>query len=191
MDHIDASSRSLLALINDILDLATVDAGIMSLDIGEADIAAVVASSVEGLRDRLSEQRIELTIDIPKDIGTFHVDEQRMRQILFNLVSNAIRFSDAGGHIRVEAARQANWIVFNIVDDGVGIPEEVMPAIFQPFETHAAQGHRGGAGLGLSIVKSLVELHGGGVDIRSEEGKGTTATVRIPAASAAAAVAAA
>jgi signal transduction histidine kinase len=190
MDHIDSSSRSLLALINDILDLATVDAGVMALDISEADVAAVVESAVEGLRDRLSEQRIEFTIDIPKDIGTFHVDEQRMRQILFNLVSNAVRFSNAGGRIRVEAARQEDWIVFNVVDDGVGIPEDVMPAIFQPFETRASQGRRGGAGLGLSIVKSLVELHGGGVDIRSEEGKGTTATVRIPVTPAAIAVAA-
>jgi signal transduction histidine kinase len=190
MDHIDSSSRSLLALINDILDLATVDAGIMSLDIGETDIAAVVASAVEGLRDRLSEQRIELTIDIPKDIGTFHVDEQRMRQILFNLVSNAVRFSNAGGHIRIAATQQENWIVFTIADDGVGIPDDVMPAIFRPFETRATQGRRGGAGLGLSIVKSLVELHGGGVDIRSEEGKGTTVTVRIPVTPAAVAVAA-
>jgi signal transduction histidine kinase len=191
MDHIESSSRSLLALINDILDLATVDAGIMALDIGEADVAAVVKSAVEGLRDRLNEQRIKLAIDIPKDIGTFHVDEQRMRQILFNLVSNAVRFSNAGGHIRVEAARQENWIVFNIIDDGVGIPKDLMPAIFQAFETRATQGRRGGAGLGLSIVKSLVELHGGGVDIRSEEGKGTTVTVRIPVAPAAVAVAAA
>jgi signal transduction histidine kinase len=190
MDHIDSSSRSLLALINDILDLATVDAGIMTLDIGETDVAAVVASSVEGLRDRLDEQRIELEIDIPNDIGTFHVDEQRMRQILFNLVSNAIRFSNAGGHIRLEAARHDDWIVFNVTDNGVGIPEDIMPAIFQPFETHAAQGRRGGAGLGLSIVKRLVELHGGGVDIRSEEGKGTTVTVRIPVAPPAVAVAA-
>jgi signal transduction histidine kinase len=163
----------------------------MSLDLAETDIATVVASAVEGLRDRLNEQRIELTIDVPEDIGTFHVDEQRMRQILFNLVSNAIRFSNADGHIRIEAARQDDWIVFNVVDDGVGIPEDVMPAIFQPFETHTTQGRRGGAGLGLSIVKSLVELHGGGVDIRSEEGKGTTATVRIPVAPAAASVAAA
>ncbi|MGH6924314.1 MAG: ATP-binding protein [Propylenella sp.] len=190
MDHIDSSSRSLLALINDILDLATVDAGIMSLDIDETDIAAVVASAVEGLRDRLTEQRIELAIDIPKDIGTFYVDEQRMRQILFNLVSNAVRFSNAGGHIRIAAARRESWIVFTIVDDGVGIPDDVMPAIFRPFETRATQGRRGGAGLGLSIVKSLVELHGGGVDIRSEEGKGTTATVRIPVTPAAVAVAA-
>ncbi len=191
MDHIESSSRSLMSLINDILDLATVDAGIMSLDIAEADIAALVRSSVDGLRDRLSEQRISLSIDVPEDVGTFQVDEHRVRQILFNLVSNAIRFSNAGGDIRVEARRQNDWIVFRIVDNGVGIPGDLMPAIFQPFETRSTRGRRGGAGLGLSIVKSLVELHGGGVDIRSEEGEGTTVTVRIPVAPAAMAVAAA
>ncbi len=106
MDHIASSSNALLTLINDILDLATVDAGIMSLDIGEADIAEVAHSAVETLRDRLDEQKIALTIAIPRDIGTFHVDAQRVRQILFNLVSNAIRFSNAGGHIRLEAARR-------------------------------------------------------------------------------------
>ena len=113
MDHIDSSSRALLALINDILDLATVDAGIMSLDIREADIAAVARSAVEGLRDRLAEQKIELEMAIPKDIGTFYVDEQRVRQILFNLVSNAIRFSNAGGHIRVAAAREDGSVVLH------------------------------------------------------------------------------
>jgi signal transduction histidine kinase len=190
MDHIASSSSSLLAIINDILDLATVDAGIMSLDLRETDVAAVAASAVEGLRDRLSEQRITLDLAIPKDIGTFHVDEQRVRQILFNLVSNAIRFSNAGGHVRLEGARQDGWVVFTVRDDGVGIPDDVMPSIFQPFEAHGAQGRRRGAGLGLSIVKSLVELHGGEVEISSEEGKGTTAVVRLPAFPAAAAVAA-
>jgi signal transduction histidine kinase len=181
MDHIDSSSRALLALINDILDLATVDAGIMSLEIRETDIAGLVASSVEGLRDRLQEQRIALETVIPKTIGTFEVDEQRVRQILFNLVSNAIRFSNAGGRIRVEASRQADSVVFTVSDNGVGIPESLLPGIFRPFETHATQGRRGGAGLGLSIVKSLVELHGGEIEIRSEEGVGTTAIVRLPA----------
>ena len=126
---------------------------------------------------------------IPKDIGSFYVDESRVRQILFNLVSNAIRFSNAGGHIRVAAEREDGAVVLTVSDDGPGIPREVMPSIFQPFEAHAPQGRRRGAGLGLSIVKSLVELHGGDVDIRSEEGKGTTATVRLPTAAAAAAAA--
>jgi signal transduction histidine kinase len=190
MDHIASSSSALLAIINDILDLATVDAGIMSLDIRETDIAAVAASAVEGLRDRITEQKIDLQIVIPKDIGTFHVDEQRVRQILFNLVANAIRFSNSGGHIRLEGAKRGNSVLFTVKDDGVGIPPDVLPSIFQPFEAHGGQGRRRGAGLGLSIVKSLVELHGGEVEVRSQEGVGTTATVRIPVLPAAAAVAA-
>jgi signal transduction histidine kinase len=190
MDHIASSSAALLAIINDILDLATVDAGIMSLDIQETDVSEVAASAVEGLRDRLAEQKIDLQMAIPKDIGTFHVDPSRVRQILFNLVANAIRFSNAGGCVRVEAGRRGGWVVFTVTDEGVGIPPDVLPGVFRPFETHAAQGRRGGAGLGLSIVKSLVELHGGDVEIRSEEGKGTTAMVRLPVIPAAAAAAA-
>ena len=190
MGDIVASSDALKALINDILDLATVDAGIMSLDIQEADIATLVTASTEALRDRLAEQRISLEFDIPADIGSFHVDPQRVRQILFNLVSNAIRFSNADGHIRVSARREADQVVFSVSDDGVGIPKSMLPLIFRPFETYAAQGRRGGAGLGLSIVKSLVELHGGEVEIQSEEGKGTTATVRLPTLPAAISVAA-
>jgi signal transduction histidine kinase len=180
MDHIESSSRALLALINDILDLATVDAGIMTLDVAETDIAEMVISSIEGLRDRLEEQRMQLEIVVPEDIGVFHVDAQRVRQILFNLVSNAIRFSNAGGHIRLSAKRDKDVVVFTVKDDGIGIPKESLPEIFSPFETHATQGKRGGAGLGLSIVRSLVELHGGTVEIQSEEGKGTTAIVRLP-----------
>jgi signal transduction histidine kinase len=180
MDDILSSSEALRALINDILDLATVDAGIMSLDIQETDIRSLLASSVEGLRDRLGEQKIDLDFEVPHDIGSFHVDPQRLRQILFNLLSNAIRFSNAGGHIHVTARKKAGFVTFTVTDDGLGIPKEILPTIFQPFETHATQGRRGGAGLGLSIVKSLVELHGGNVEIRSQEGKGTTAIARLP-----------
>jgi signal transduction histidine kinase len=191
MDDIMGSSRELSALINDILHLATVDAGIMSLDIAETDIAEMAASSVEELGHRLAEQKIALELDIPKDIGAFKADPQRMRQILFNLVSNAIKFSNAGGHIRVAAAKDAGYVVFTVEDDGVGIPKEMLPRVFERFEGHAPPGRRSGAGVALSVVKSLVELHGGDIAIRSEEGAGTTAIVRIPIAPAAAAVAAA
>jgi signal transduction histidine kinase len=190
MDHIASSSSSLLAIINDILDLATVDAGIMSLDIRETDVAAVARSAVEGLRDRLAEQKIELEISIPRNAGKFHVDESRVRQILFNLISNAIRFSNAGGKIQLKASRRKDWIVYTVKDNGVGIPEDIMPNVFQAFEAHGSHGRRSGAGLGLSIVKSLVELHGGDVEIQSVEGKGTTATVRLPILPTAAAAAA-
>jgi signal transduction histidine kinase len=190
MRDIMGSSRELSALINDILHLATIDAGIMSLEVQETDIAKIVASSVEELGHRLAEQRITLATDIPTDIGAFHVDPQRVRQILFNLVSNAIKFSNADGHIRVSATKEGGDVVFIVQDDGVGIPEEMLPRVFERFEGYAPPGRRSGAGVALSVVKGLVELHGGDVAIYSEEGKGTTVTVRIPVVPAAAAVAA-
>jgi signal transduction histidine kinase len=190
MDHIASSSTALLAIINDILDLATVDAGIMTLDIHEVDIAAVAAAAVEGLRDRIDDQKLTLVVAIPDDIGTFHVDESRVRQILFNLVANAVRFSNSGGTIRIEGAKRGGWVSYTVRDDGVGIPADVMPSIFDPFEAHGGSGRRHGVGLGLSIVKSLVELHGGRVEIESREGDGTTATVYLPELPVAAAAAA-
>ncbi|SEQ50357.1 Signal transduction histidine kinase [Faunimonas pinastri] len=190
MDHIASSSSALLAIINDILDLATVDAGIMALDIREADIRAVAEAAVEGLRDRLAEGRLTLDITIPAGIGTFHVDEQRVRQILFNVVSNAIRFSREGGRIEVAGEKRGGWVTYTVRDDGMGIAPDMLPSVFEPFEGRASGGRRRGPGLGLSIVKSLVELHGGAVDIQSHEGTGTVVTVRLPVLPSAAAAAA-
>ena len=190
MEHITTSSSSLLAIVNDILDLATVDAGIMALNIAEVDIRQVAESSVEGLRDRIDGQSITLRLNIPDEIGTFRADEQRVRQILFNLIANAVRFSDAGGSIEISGQRDAGWVIYTVQDFGAGIPESMIPKIFQPFEGRGAQGRRRGAGLGLSIVKSLVELHGGTIQVASSEGEGTVVTVRLPAMPDSAAVAA-
>jgi signal transduction histidine kinase len=190
MDHIASSSTALLAIVNDILDLATVDAGIMALNIAEVDIRKVAEASVEGLRDRIDEQSITLNLNIPDEIGTFRADEQRIRQILFNLIANAVRFSDAGGSIEISAERDAGWVIYEVRDFGSGIPESMIPSIFKPFEGRGAQGRRRGAGLGLSIVKSLVELHGGTIHVESREGEGTKVTVRLPAMPDSAAVAA-
>jgi signal transduction histidine kinase len=190
MDHIAASSAALLAIINDILDLATVDAGIMALDITEVDPRRVADAAIEGLRDRLEEQSLRLVTRFADDLGTFHADEHRVRQILFNLLSNAVRFSHAGGAIELSAEKEGARVKFTIRDEGVGIPSDVLPTVFAPFEGHDNAGRRRGAGLGLSIVKSLVELHGGTIDIQSAEGRGTTVTVRFPELWEAAAVAA-
>ncbi len=181
MEHIASSSTALMAIVNDILDLATVDAGIMALNIAEVNIRRVAEASAEGLRDRIEAQSITLRLNIPDEIGTFRADEQRVRQILFNLIANAVRFSDSGGSIEMTGERDAGWVIYTVRDFGAGIPEAMIPKIFKPFEGRGAQGRRRGAGLGLSIVKSLVELHGGTIQIESEEGKGTTVTVRLPA----------
>ncbi len=190
MEHISSSSSALLAIINDILDLATVDAGIMELEITEVDVHDVALSAVEGLRDRLEEQKINFSANIPPDAGTFHADENRVRQILFNLVANAVRFSNANGQIELIATKENGWVVYTVKDDGVGIPGDMLPAVFEPFEGRSGGGRRRGAGLGLSIVKSLVELHGGSVDIDSTEGAGTQIVIRLPEIPHAAAVAA-
>jgi signal transduction histidine kinase len=110
----------------------------------------------------------------------FRADERRVRQILFNLLSNAIRFSPAGGEIRVGAERNGETITFTVADNGSGIPQEYLDTVFDRFESHAGGAGRGGAGRGLSIVKSCAELRGGRVEIASGAESGTTVTVRLP-----------
>ncbi|SHF63920.1 Signal transduction histidine kinase [Kaistia soli DSM 19436] len=178
--YILSSSGSLLAIVNDILDLATVDAGIITLDLGEVNVAETVAAATEGVRDRLRESRLKLEAQLPPDLGSFVGDEKRIRQILYNLLSNAVGFSTAGSTIRLTARRSSEAIEFVVADEGPGISADFINAVFERFESRASGAARGGAGLGLAIVKSFVELHGGTVSIASEIGHGTAVTVRMP-----------
>lgn len=179
--YIMTSSDALLAIVNDILDLATVDAGIMELDLGEVDIRSVVASAVDSVRVRMEGARLKLDMRVPRDIGHFVADEKRVRQILYNLLANSVRFSSAGGKVTISAKREGDVIAFTVEDQGAGMPEEFVTAAFDRFSSRAGGSSRGGAGLGLSIVRAFVELHGGTVRIRSAEGKGTSVSVRLPA----------
>jgi signal transduction histidine kinase len=179
--YILSSSGALLAIINDILDLATIDAGVMELDIGEVDIQAAVTAASDGLRDRLKESEITLESDVPDGIGGFQADEKRIRQILFNLLSNAIGFSEPGQTVRLECNRTGDdFVVFKVSDNGPGIPEDVRRSVFERFESHSLGTQHRGAGLGLSIVKSFVELHGGAVELESRPGRGTTVICTLP-----------
>jgi signal transduction histidine kinase len=112
-------------------------------------------------------------------IGGFEADGQRLRQVLLNLLSNAIGFSQAGGTVTLSALRKGQDIVFRVEDRGRGIPQAVIDRVFDRFESHGGSAHRG-VGLGLSIVRSFVELHGGTVELVSEEGRGTIVTCRFP-----------
>ncbi len=179
--HIMSSSQALMAIVDDILDLATIDAGIMQLQVGEVDVAATVAAAIEGVKDRLAANHLTLLTDIAAEVGHVVADEKRVRQVLFNLLSNAVSFSMEGGTVTVAARRDGDEaLVLTVADEGVGIPEEQLKSVFDRFYTRRQGPHRGGAGLGLSIVKSFVELHGGIVDISSREGRGTTVTCRLP-----------
>ncbi|MCC6983056.1 MAG: PAS-domain containing protein [Bauldia sp.] len=178
--YVLSSSDALLAIINDILDLATLDAGIMTLDLGEVDIGNAVRSTVNGVQDRVTKAGLSLDVRVPEGIGSFVADERRVRQILFNLLSNAIAFSPPGGRILISAERRPDEILFAVEDTGVGMPEAYVPAAFERFESRPSGPSRGGAGLGLPIVKSFVELHGGTVRIDSRPGEGTRVTVSLP-----------
>lgn len=138
-------------------------------------------AAAEGIRDRLVKDNITLDIETsPDDIGPFTADERRVRQVLYNLLSNAVGFSPKGGTIRLLAERREGSIAFSVTDQGPGIPPEMKHRIFDWFESHPLGSQHRGAGLGLSIVRSFVQLHGGSVDIESEVGQGTTVTCIFP-----------
>jgi signal transduction histidine kinase len=180
LGYINTSSAALLAIINDILDLATIDAGAMSLDVGAVDVRKAMEAVVEGVKDRLVENGITLDIQAAADIGSFTADERRVRQILYNLLSNAIGFSPAGGTVTLAAERRQGEIVFSVTDHGPGIPAELKERVFSRFESHTRGSRHRGVGLGLSIVRSLVELHGGTIKLDSDDGKGTVVSCAFP-----------
>jgi signal transduction histidine kinase len=177
---ISASSRTLLAIINDILDLATIDAGALELKLAPVRVASVVDTAVLGVRDRASRARLNLDIHIADDAVEFIAGEARVRQVLYNLLSNAIGFSRPGDTISVAAWRETGMMVFAVEDMGVGIPKDQQQRVLERFESRSQGSKHRGAGLGLSIVKSLVELHGGTMALESEPGRGTRVTVRFP-----------
>src|SRR5262249_55041080 len=143
-------------------------------------VAAVTDTAVLGIRDRASRARLNLDIHVADDAQEFIADESRVRQVLYNLLSNAIGFSKPGATIGIKAWREAGMTAFMIEDSGVGIPKEQQSRVLERFESRSQGSKHRGAGLGLSIVKSLVELHGGSMALDSEPGRGTRVTVRFP-----------
>jgi len=180
LGYINTSTNALLAIINDILDLATIDAGAMRLNLGFVDIRRTMNAAAEGIRDRLIKDAIVLDIRADADIGSFPGDERRVRQVLFNLLANAVGFSPPGATIAMSAERRPDAVVFTVTDNGPGIPPEVQDRVFDWFESHSQGSRHRGAGLGLSIVRSFVELHGGTVTLDSVVGKGTTVECTFP-----------
>ena len=178
--YIMKSSGALLAIINDILDLASIDTDAMELELSDVDIRRTIEAAAQGLQDRLSESSIHLQIVAMDNVGVFRADAKRLRQVLFNLLSNAIGFSTPGQTVTLAAMRRGDAIVFKVTDQGRGIPAEVLGQVFDRFRTHTIGSRHKGVGLGLSIVRAFVELHGGEVQIQSAPGEGTTVTCIFP-----------
>jgi len=180
LGYITASTNALLAIINNILDLATIDAGAMSLNLGSIDIRKTIEAAAEGIQDRLATDRIELKVDVDPSIGSFTGDERRVVQVLYNLLANAVGFSPQDATVGLSARRTEHSVVFSVTDSGPGIPPDVKDKVFDWFESHSNGSKHRGAGLGLSLVRSFVELHGGKVSVDSIVGRGTTVTCDFP-----------
>jgi signal transduction histidine kinase len=180
LNYITTSTNSLFALINNILDLATIDAGAMTLELGPVDIRKTIDNASEGIQDRLARDRIRLKVEVDPNIGTFVADGSRVVQVLYNLLANAVGFSPQNSTITLSARRTEHNVVFAVTDLGPGIPADVKDKVFDWFESHSNGSRHRGAGLGLPLVKSFVELHGGRVRVDSIVGRGTTVTCDFP-----------
>ncbi|MCR9196699.1 MAG: HAMP domain-containing histidine kinase, partial [Hyphomonas sp.] len=176
VDAICEASNHLNDLIGNILDLAMIEAGRMDLDISEVDLKALIDEAVSIGVTNAADTEVEVIADIAADLGRIEADEKRVRQILFNLMSNALRFTDPGGTVTISAERMGDTAKLTVKDNGRGIPAEDQATRFDSFTSS----DRRGAGLGLSLVKHFVQLHGGNVGIKSRPGGGTEVVCWIP-----------
>jgi signal transduction histidine kinase len=176
------SGQHLLSLINDILDLAKIEAGRMELDVAEFDLRAAIENCCTLIRERASRQRLSLRCDLEAMPRTWAADERKFKQILINLLSNAVKFTPAGGEIRVAARGADDILALEVADTGVGIARADQETIFQEFRqlrASRAVKHEG-TGLGLALSRRLVQLHGGTLTVESEPGRGAAFTARFP-----------
>jgi len=190
LSNIQTSGQNLLTLINDILDLAKLEAAKMEVHVAEFDVAELVERLVGGIRPLAERKNIELKWEVDSQIPVANQDAGKLQQILDNLLSNAVKFTPEGGRIFVQAyVEPENWLVLVVADTGIGIPLDDQGTIFEKFRQGSAadQGEADlltreyeGTGLGLSIVKELTRLLGGEVFLESEFGKGSTFSVRVP-----------
>ena len=168
------SAQEFTRLVDDILDLATIEAGYMELDTGTVDIHALLQGVLNLQQAQARNLGLRLELECPATVGTVPGDERRLKQVMFSLVSNALKFTPAGGSVTVAARREDGRVALIVSDTGVGVPAEDQARVFEKFERGNAR--QSGAGLGLALVKSFIELHGGTVELRSSPGEGTTVT---------------
>ena len=172
-----SASYHLRDLINDIIDLAVIDAGKMEISTQSTDIRSLLESAATFAALKAEDTKVSLKIDCAKEIGEAELDERRIKQVLFNLLSNAFAFTTAGDTITLGAERRENTIAFFVRDTGRGLSEDDQAKIFDAFES---RGPNAGAGLGLALVKRFIDLHGGWVKFDTGDGEGVNVMFNIP-----------
>jgi signal transduction histidine kinase len=175
------TSRGLMAVIADILDLASIEAGRLELNRDSVDIHGLLVGALNLVQERSRHKDLRVEFNCPTDIGWMTADDKRLKQVVFHLLSNAITFTPPRGTIRLEARRDGDDIIIAVSDTGVGFPQAERDRLFRPFEKGDAADGADGPGLGLTLVRNFVELHGGQVDVKSAAGRGTTVACRLSA----------
>jgi PAS domain S-box-containing protein len=178
------SGRHLLQLINNTLDLSKIEAGVLELHESEVPIEAIVRSSVALLRDNAVNAQLTMETELAADLPLLFGDETKIKQILLNMLSNAIKYTLPGGKIIVRSMLVEGGLALQVEDSGVGIPQHDLPKVMQKYmqASNEQNKHQTGTGLGIPVIKSLIELHQGSLDLASVEGQGTTITVVFPSA---------
>jgi signal transduction histidine kinase len=177
---IHSSGRHLLTLINDILDLSKIEAGRMDLQLTPVALGELVENSVALLRERAAREHVALTLDVEASVGIVDADERKIKQVLFNLLTNALKFTPEGGHVVVSARADGDDAMISVRDDGVGIAPADLDRIFEEFQQVGTSHLQEGTGLGLAISRRFVELHGGNLRVESEPGHGSTFSFTLP-----------
>jgi signal transduction histidine kinase len=176
------SGRHLLSLINDILDLAKIEAGRMELDLEDFEVAQAIDNAVVLVRERATRKGLALETALAPALGTVRGDQRKVKQVLLNLLSNAVKFTPEGGRIDVRGQRLDGFVEISVSDTGIGIASEDQDAVFEEFRqvgTDYAKKHEG-TGLGLTLSRKFVELHGGTIAVKSRLGEGSTFTFTLP-----------
>lgn len=181
---IEEAGQRLLSLIDDILDLSTIEAGYLELHKTDIDVAVMLRNLVDLTQDWARKEKVEIHLTLAPDLCPLHADERRIKQVLLNLLRNAIHHTPQGGKIALSAATQGPDMIMTVADNGTGILPQDQRRIFEPFVrgTDARDSNKRGVGLGLSLVKNITELHGGRVTLESAENQGSTFTLRLPCA---------
>lgn len=183
LSHIETSSTNLLSVTDDILDLASVDAGMMTLDWEEVDVTTAMNAAADDVKERFDDHNIELLARIDQNAGTIFADPKRLHQMLVNVLKNAASFAPEASSVTFTCTRingdSQSGITLSVRDKGPGIPDEVLNQVFERFHT-VPNGRTRGAGLGLSIVKSFAKLHDGDVEIQSSPDTGTMVKLFLP-----------
>ena len=184
LQRIQKSGRHLLALINDVLDVSKIESGKLDLEIGPTSVQSLCEDSIQMVQEAAAAKEIALSAMLDPTIAIITADGRRLMQVLLNLLNNAIKFTPEGGtvHLQVSGDRGTETVTFAVRDSGIGIAQEDLPRLFQPFvqlDSRLSRRYQG-AGLGLALVYRLVKLHGGSVSVESEVGKGSTFLVALP-----------